>query len=246
MITICVCAQKGGVSKTTTSEALILFLRKQGYSVLALDLDLQGNMSAYFNPDHKFDAFDFVENRIKPSDIIEKDLIAGGPRLTYLNEFFEKNPLDTVKTIIKDNNIEYDFMVIDTPPAINKVVLSALSISDFVITPTEATKDALDGVLQTIKAVEAINRQVNAELKIMGVLITKYKDRYKLHRKFKVALDRNDQVKVFKTTIRESQAINTAKTYRKSFYESEYAHSKAVEDYERWGKEVLDCLGLKK
>ena len=246
MITIAVCAQKGGVSKTTTSEALILFLRKQGYKVLAMDLDLQGNMSAYFNPEHRFDAFDFVENRIKPEEIIEKDLIAGGPRLTYLNEFFEKNPLDTVKTIIENNNIDYDFMVIDTPPAINKVVLSALTISDYVITPTEATKDALDGVLQTIKAVEATNRQVNAKLRILGVLITKYKDRYTLHRKFKVALDRNSSVTVFKTTIRESQAINTAKTYRKSFFDAEYARSKAVQDYERWGKEVLELLGLKK
>ena len=245
MITISVCAQKGGVSKTTTTEALILGLRRLGFKVLAMDLDQQGNLTGYFNPEAKYSVFDLVYGKVKASECVENDLIAGGLGLRYLPEFFKENELTELGNAVKRIGGDYDFLIIDTPPAINTVVLSALANSDYVILPTEPTRDSLDGIMKTIQAIEATQAKNNPELKILGVLLVKYKDRYTLHRQFKEALSNSKKFKLFKTVIRESQAINAAKTANVDFFSKQYSKANAVLDYTNFVDEVLGRMGIK-
>lgn len=247
MITICICAQKGGVSKTTTAEALILGLRKRGYKVLGMDLDQQGNLTGYFNPNATQTVFDLVYGggNKKPSDVIANDLIAGGLGLMYLPQFCDTHALNSLGNAIKSEKLDYDFMVIDTPPAINKVVMSALAMSDYVIMPTEPTKDSLDGILKTIQACDAIKEETNPELKILGILLVKYKQRYTLHRQFRDALGHDPKFSLFDTVIRESQAINNAKTGNFDFYSAEFKRANAVKDYDALVNEVVKKLKLK-
>lgn len=246
MITISVCAQKGGVSKTTTSEALILGLRKLGFKVLAMDLDQQGNLTSYLNPNAKYSVFDLVYGKVHEKDCIENDLIAGGLGLRYLPEFFKENELTELGAAVKRADVDYDFLIIDTPPAINTVVLSALANSDYVIMPTEPTKDSLDGIMKTIQAVEATQSKINPNIKVLGVLLVKYKERYTLHKQFREALSNSKKFNVFKTVIRESQAINNAKTANADFFIKEYGKANAVKDYVDFVDEVLHRINVKK
>lgn len=245
MITIAVCAQKGGVSKTTTAEALILGLRRKGFSVLAMDLDQQGNLTNYLNPNAKYSVFDLVYGKVNPKDCVENDLIAGGLGLRYLPEFFKENELTELGAAVKRTKTNYDFLIIDTPPAINTVVLSALANCDYVVMPTEPTKDALDGIMKTLQAVDATKGRINPKIKVLGILLVKYKERYTLHRQFKEALSNSKKFKVFNTVIRESQAINTAKTANVDFFSKQFARANAVIDYAAFVDEVIDRIGVK-
>ena len=246
MITISVCAQKGGVSKTTTTEAIVLYLRNLGFKVLAMDLDQQGNLTSYFNPEAKYSVFDLVYGKVPANECIENDLIAGGLGLRYLPEFFKENELTTLGEAVKKTGAEYDFLIIDTPPAINTIVLSALANSDYVVMPTEPTKDSLDGIKKTVQAVEATKSKINPRIKILGVLLVKYKERYTLHRQFKDAMASSSKFNLFNTIIRESQAINNAKTANKDIFSKEYSKANAVKDYAAFVDELLERIKVKK
>lgn len=246
MKTIVCCTQKGGVSKTTTCEAIILYLRKQGYKVLALDLDLQGNLTSYLNSEAKYDAFDVCLGKVKIEKAIEEDLIAGGGNLAYLNQFFDTNPMSTIKKKLKEVSTKYDVCVIDTPPAINKTVLAALVAADYVIMPSEPTRDALDGILQTLEAVKSVQSSQNKNLEVLGVLMVKYKERYTVHKQFLNYCVKSKKFPVFTTKVRESQAVNNAKTEGVSFFDKEYMKANAVKDYWNFAKEVEKKIGLKK
>lgn len=246
MITITCCTQKGGVSKTTTCEAIILYLRKQGYKVLAIDLDLQGNLTSYLGGDNKYDAFDVCLGKVKIEKAIENDLIAGGANLAYLNQFFETNKLTAIKTKLKAVEKQYDVCVIDTPPAINRTVLAGLCAADYVIMPSEPTRDALDGILQTLEAVKSVKKSANSGLEVLGVLMVKYKERYTVHKQFLNYCTKANKFPVFKTKVRESQAINNAKTNNDNFFDKQYMKANAVIDYWNFAKEVEKKIGLKK
>jgi len=242
MITISICTQKGGVSKTTTAEALIFDLRRKGHKVLAMDLDQQGNLTKYFvGGKPKYTAFDLVHGSVPIDSVIVDDLIPGGVDLMMLPQYFDlpTSSLLDLKNALSAKKDVYDFLVIDTPPAINKVVMAALASSDYVIMPSEPTADSLDGIMQTKQAVEAVKGQYNEKLEILGVLLTKFKDRYKLHKQFKDFLDKDNKFPVFKTVIRESQAINNAKVIKADFFSKEFAHANAVKDYRDFTKEVM-------
>ena len=247
MVTITFCTQKGGVSKTTTAEALILYLRRHGYKVLAIDLDNQGNLSTYFNydPNQKKTVFEFVDGDGDPKEAIVNDLLAGGSRLRYLVSYFDQNELSAFGNALKAAKLDYDVVVIDTPPAINRVVLAALAASDYLIMPTEPSPDSLAGVKETLKAVDAVLIKDNPNLKVLGTLLVKYKDHYKLHKQFKTALESSKTIPMFKTCIRESQGINAAKIKHADFYSKDYSHVNAVVDYREFCKEVIEKIGLK-
>jgi len=246
MKTIICCTQKGGVSKTTTCEAIILYLRSKGFKVLAVDLDLQGNLSSYLNGDAEYDVFDVCLGKKKLSEAIQKDLLAGGPNLAYLNQFFDTNPLNTLKTKLAEVSKIYDVCVIDTPPAINKTVLAGLVASDYVIMPSEPTRDALDGILQTLEAVSSVKKGTNSKINVLGVLLVKYKDRYTVHKQFLNYCKKANKFPVFETKVRESQAINNAKTNNESFFEKEYLKSNGAKDYWDFAKEVAKKIELSK
>ncbi len=247
MKTIVCCTQKGGVSKTTTCEAIILYLRKQGYKVLAVDLDLQGNLTSYLGVDEpKYDAFDMCLGKVSVDKAIENDLISGGANLAYLNQFFETNKLTTIRTKLNSVAKKYDVCVIDTPPAINRTVLAGLVAADYVIMPSEPTRDALDGILQTLEAVKSVKKTSNKELSVLGVLMVKYKERYTVHKQFLNYCQKASKFPVFNTKVRESQAVNNAKTNNESFFEKDYMKANAVKDYWNFAKEVEKKIGLKK
>lgn len=245
MITICLCTQKGGVAKTTTAEALILGLRRKGYKVLGLDLDQQGNLTNYFlNLDrdaHPRTVFDLLRGTSKPEDIIIDDILPGGIDLMFLPQYFDMptSSFSDLRRVLAPLSNVYDVLVIDTPPAINKVVMAGLASSDYVIMPSEPSNDSLEGLRNTTNACAAVKAGDNANLHILGVLLTKYKERYTIHAQFKELLTVTKEFPLLDTVIRESQAVNKAKVYKEDFFGKEYMHAKAVQDYRALIKEVI-------
>ena len=240
MKVITVMCRKGGVGKTTTSEALILALREKGYKVLALDLDSQQNLTNYFNPEYEHDAFDLVDERkhISIEDIIEKDLIAGG-RIIYLSEYLRNNDSTIIKERLNQVSSKYDFLIIDTPPAIDHVVYSSIELTNYVIVPCECTNDGVLGALSTLDLIEAKRKKNNLDLEILGIVLTMYKKNYSLHQQFKKSLE-DKGYKVFTSTIRESQAINNSKIAKSNFIKNKSI--KATQDYISLTNEILKLI----
>lgn len=248
MKVITLCTQKGGVAKTTTAAALILGLRKKGYKVLGIDLDTQGNLTNLFNPDASYTVFDLVYRKQDEREkVIEKDFIGGGLGLMYLSNFYKEHQLGAFKEALSFVDDRYDFCIIDTAPAVNEVVMSALAASDYYIMPTEPTRFALDGLNKSLQAAESVANNANPNLKLLGTLLVKFKDRYTLHKQFRDALKAEDKrYCLFDTTIRESQAINTASAVNDNFFSKEYASSNASKDYLKFIDELLTRIGESK
>lgn len=242
MKTICLVSQKGGVCKTTTAEALIYGLRNKGFRVLALDLDQSANLTKNFIGDNfEHDVFDLVSGKRTCSEVIKEDLIPGGNGLVYLSQFYESHDYTVLKQKIKEVEDKYDYFIIDTPPTMSKVILSALAISDYSIIPAEPSQDCIDGCLSTMEIIDLVKSRFNANLTNLGILLVKYKERYNAHSAIKELLNKKN-IKTFKTTIRESQAINNAKLLHKSFFAKEYNTAKAVIDYHTFVREVMSVI----
>ncbi len=236
MKTLCIINQKGGIGKTTTAQALIEGLRARGFKVLGIDLDSQCNLtSSMGNPEATKTSY-LMFTGAKAKDLIERDFISAGLDLIRV-------PLNANKGAIKNalkGSLPYNFAIIDTPPKLDTLTLSAIMASDYAIITTSADSFAIEGVNTALDAVATFNKS----LKVLGVLLTKYNARATLNRvlREKMEADLNAKgVKVFDTTIRESVAIREAQAIGKPLFE--YAkQSNAIKDYNALINEVLNGL----
>lgn len=242
MKTICLVSQKGGVTKTTCSEALVYGLRNKGYRVLACDLDQSANFTNdLIGDDYRLDAGDLISGKWEPKDVIKNDVIPGGNGLVGLPSFFETHEYDTLRKSLKAVENDYDFFIIDTPPTASKVILAALSSSDYVIIPAEPTDACIKGCKSTLEMIDLVKSRYNTKLINLGILLVKFKERYTAHSQI-LQLLKAQKYEVYNTTVRESQAINNAKLMRQSFFSKEYKTAKAVIDYHSFVRETLNKI----
>lgn len=243
-ITISVAMQKGGVGKTTTSQALASILGAKKKSVLLLDMDSQCNatiISGIEEPERT--VTDVLAEECTLKEAIEHcslyDLLSADELLANLERMGDIEPT-LLKNLLAAVQTEYDFIIIDTPPALGNLLMISLMASDYVIIPTEPRPLSLrgmDALQATIEAVQASNRA----LKVLGILLIKYNERTVLNRQLREILDdRAEQMNttVFKTFIREGIAVPEAQTMCTSLIE--YApKSNPCIDYETFVKELL-------
>jgi chromosome partitioning protein len=174
--------QKGGSAKTT-SAGIVSFLLSKDYRVLAVDLDSQGNLTELLT---QRDIYDFhgrtileamKEQNAQPyihaiSDnlhiLTADDLLATFPRYLY-TEFKGNKSLVLQNTLatVKDN---YDFVILDTPPALGDQTINALSASDAVVILFESSKFCYTALGRFLETVQHVQKLVNPDLKIGGIL----------------------------------------------------------------------------
>ena len=223
---ITVTNQKGGVGKTTTVSALVCGLKQRGARVLGVDLDPQGNLGFTLGLDigsckTVYDVLtgaSSIERAISHTeygDILPSDIMLSTAEVEFTaprREFMLSQQLDVVKP-------HYDFIIIDTPPALNILTINAYVASTGLIVPMEAEVLSLVGVSQIQDTIETVRKSFNPNLKVLGILLNKYDRRLTLSREI---LDLAESVaeqldsQVFHSKVRRSVSVAMAPAHGQS------------------------------
>lgn len=256
---ITVTNQKGGTGKTSTSLFTSYGLALKGYRVLLIDLDSQADAS--FSTGIQYDprktSLEVILGEIKADDAIvpvktkkpaKLDLLPASPNLASLDIQLVKRQLldaqynlsEALKTVLSN----YDYVVIDTPPAISMAVLNALTVSDYVIVPTQADIYGLKGLGNLANTIQSIRSRSNPRLRVLGILLGRYNARTKFTQAITNMLNSTSQqlnTKVFDTKIREAIVIKEAQGEQTNLFE--YApNAKATKDVNNFITELLGGL----
>jgi chromosome partitioning protein len=180
--------QKGGVAKTTSTVNLAYALVQRGKRVLVIDFDPQGSLTTYYNQDK--DALKAEEKTIYHALIKNKDItslvIPGNPALLPSSDDLASaeselardwNPVESLRDKIKPLREHYDYILIDCAPTLGLLTGNALTAADAVFIPVETAALALDGISDLFDTIERVRRRPNPDLRIIGVLPTKYNQR---------------------------------------------------------------------
>lgn len=245
---IAIALQKGGVGKTTTAQALASTLGFKKKKTLLIDMDSQcdvTNASGIDLPEKSIT--DVLGKECTPEDAVIHckyyDLLAADPYLTNV-EMSEVEPT-LLKNSIKSLQNQYDFIVIDTPPALGNLSVNSMVASDYVIIPCEPRPFALRGLGALHNTIQMVQSSLNPKLKVLGILLIKFNKRTILSRNIKDMIDEYAKLmdsSLFETTIREGISAAEAQIVRKPLID--YArNSKPNIDYKAFAAEVLKKIG---
>lgn len=188
---IAVANQKGGVGKTTTTINLSSSLAEKGYKVLVVDMDPQGNATGGLGIEkNELDKtlYELLREECTIEECVTQSVVENllvipsnrqlaGIELEFIGQenmqYVLKEKLDGIKG-------QYDFIVIDCPPALGTLTINAMTATHSVIVPIQCEFYALDGLSQLIYTLELVKESLNPDLKIDGILFTMYDGRTNL------------------------------------------------------------------
>jgi chromosome partitioning protein len=243
--TIAVLSQKGGTGKTTTVRTLRDVFQRLGLTVLAVDLDPQGNLSDYLDVDPeaaptigdvltgRATAADAVHDGIIPANLhlAEAELTLGGKMGRELS----------LRKALADLVDDYDVVLIDCPPALGLLTVNALVASTHALISAEAQYFALQGVEQALEVVELARETLNPDLEWLGVVLN-IADMRTIHSREAYAnLREHYTAKVFRNPVRASIAY--AESAERAVSILDYRPDLGA-DYLSMADEVLERLKL--
>lgn len=245
MYTLAIANQKGGVGKSTTSFVVGSILRGEGYRVLFIDADGQGNLGRLVNAGsgsttlfdvlHGADVRDAIKDTangfILPSD--ERLASDSTPARDLIKRFIE---------LLEAVSDDYDICIIDTQPSLSAVTLAAISASNGVLVPTMPDRFSVDGLRAFGNTVNSL-RTVNPQLRIVGVIVTQFYRSTSLHKQVIPALRAQAELlgtQLYEPPIRRAVAIQELQ------YTGELAKGGAIDDYLHIVKRLKKDLHLKK
>ena len=239
---VCVTNQKGGVGKTTTAIQLgrgLMILN--GCKVLFVDMDSQCNMTYVLGADdEKYNIMSVLSGECSAAEAVQHvdgiDIIPSSQDISAMQKVASGNRTEFVlREALAPLKNRYDYIVIDSPPALGLVTVNILTASDVVVIPAVADILSLQGIGQLYNTINAVKTYCNPDLKIDGILLTRHNDRLIHSREVREMIqDTADQIgtRVYNSKIRESVVIREATTSRQSVFD--YApKSSQADDY--WG-----------
>lgn len=219
--------QKGGVGKTTTAVNLATIIAVMNKRVLLIDLDSQGNSSSglgirqegrKITTYHVFCGLETIEKAILDTEIPKLSVITSNTNLAAVEidlinrvdrEMVLKNCLESVRD-------KFDYIIIDCPPSLNLLTLNALVACHEVVIPMLCEFYSLEGLSHLLKTIEIVEKKLNPDIKIGGVLFTMYDKRNRLteqvERDVRSCLGRI----VFNTTIPRNVRVSEAPSHGKA------------------------------
>jgi chromosome partitioning protein len=208
--TIAVLSQKGGTGKTTTVRTLTDVFRRVGLSVLAVDLDPQGNLSDYLDvdPDAAPTIGDVLSGRAKARAAIHDGVIPANLNLAEAELALggKMGRELTLKKALREVAGDYDVVLIDCPPALGLLTVNALVAADHALLSAEAQYFALQGVEQALEVIELARETLNPGLEWLGVVLNIADMRTRHSREALASLREHFGDRVIDPTIRSSIA----------------------------------------
>ncbi|MEW6697390.1 MAG: ParA family protein [Bacillota bacterium] len=246
---ICVTNQKGGVAKTTTAVNVGASLALMGQPVLVVDIDPQGNASSGLGIDKtelESCIYDVLINDVPPAEVIVSteirnlDLLPStiqlaGAEVEMVSLLAREQIL---KKALKPLKEKYQYIIIDCPPSLGLLTLNALAAADSVLIPIQCEFYALEGVGQLMNTIQLVQKHLNTNLEIEGVLMTMFDARLNLSIQVVDEVKKVFGSKVYRNIIPRNVRLSEAPSYGIPvvIYDPK---SKGSEAYQELAKEVM-------
>lgn len=222
--TIAIANQKGGVGKTTTSVNLSACLAYLGKKVLLIDIDPQGNATSGIGinkgevPSCIYDVliddediYSVVQqSKVENLSVVPATISLAGAEIELVSTISREVRL---KHALQDIKEEYDYIIIDCPPSLGLLTINALTASDAIIIPVQCEYYALEGLSQLLSTIRLVQKHLNQELTIDGVLLTMLDARTNLGLQVIEEVKKYFQDKVYKSIIPRNVRLSEAPSH---------------------------------
>ena len=220
----CIANQKGGVGKTTTSVNLAAGLAALGQRVLLVDLDPQGNATMGSNVDKRQLAHSVYDVLLEEASVPEARIASdtcgyhvlganrelAGAEVELVNQ--ERREI-RLKAALAPVDPDYDFILIDCPPALSLLTLNGLCAAHGVIVPMQCEYFALEGLTDLVNTIRQVHANLNPQLQVIGLLRVMFDPRITLQQQVSEQLKNHFGDKVFNTVIPRNVRLAEAPSY---------------------------------
>lgn len=243
--------QKGGVGKTTTSVNLGAALAQAGQHVLLVDIDAQGNATSGSGIDKselERDSYDVIVDGaplhevIVPTDnydLVPATIQLSGAEIELADKKEREYRLKAALATVAD---DYDFILIDNPPALGLLTVNAFTAADAILIPVQTEFYALEGLGQLLNTIELVRQQFNPDLDIAGILLTMYDGRTNLAKQVAEEVRNYFGDKVYETVIPRTVRLSEAPSYGQAIIDFD-PRSVGAQVYTELAQEVLKQYG---